>query len=107
MKVSLLALSTLLLLCQCESGPIDSRYPSIAQQDSLDAQWGLKKRKTKGAPRQFIPASMMPKDFVDETKKPKSESTPAAPSAPETDTPVAPASDTPEKVDTSVLDKLR
>lgn len=47
-------------LCQCESaiGPVDSRHPSVEQQDALDVQWGLQPRRTKGSPRRIIPAGL-------------------------------------------------
>jgi hypothetical protein len=46
-----------LILSNCEtgpSGPVDITNPTIDQMDSLDVQWGLPKRVSKGAPKRYF-----------------------------------------------------
>jgi hypothetical protein len=39
-----------LSLSSCGSGQVDVRYPTVQQMDEMDVQWGLPKRKSRGAP---------------------------------------------------------
>jgi hypothetical protein len=52
----------LIFLAGCEvvtgGGHYDSRYPTVAQQDQLDVQWGLPPRKAKGAPKRTFQYQM-------------------------------------------------
>lgn len=46
------ALSASLLLTACGgSTHIDSRYPTVSQQDAFDVSWGLPARKSRGNPK--------------------------------------------------------
>jgi hypothetical protein len=111
-----LAISAVAALCQCESaiGPVDSRNPTIDQQDALDVQWGLAPRKTKGSPRRIIPVGVdaamgaaaggVPTTSVPRIADQTTSPAPAAvaPAGAATAAPAAPVA-----VDPSVLQKLR
>jgi hypothetical protein len=44
--------STVLLSCRgVGGGRIDSRYPTVSQQDAYDVSWGLQPRKPRGNPK--------------------------------------------------------
>lgn len=49
---------TLVLIASCAliscGHNADLKYPSVAQADEMDVQWGLPKRKTRGGPKQFF-----------------------------------------------------
>ena len=46
------ALSASLMLTACGGmQPIDSRYPTVSQQDAFDVSWGLPARKSRGNPK--------------------------------------------------------
>ncbi len=47
-----LFVSTLATLSACTgTGKVDSSFPTVAEQDRLDAQWGLPQRTSRGAPK--------------------------------------------------------
>jgi hypothetical protein len=106
-----LATTALLALCQCESpiGNVDSRSPTVEQQDKLDVQWGLQPRKTKGSPRRFVPTGMdLGSSPVPTTTVPRIADQPStAPAAAAPASAPAAAEPAPVKVDESVLQKLR
>jgi hypothetical protein len=110
-----LAVFAVVALCQCESaiGHVDSRNPTIEQQDALDVQWGLAPRKTKGSPRRIIPAgldaSMGAAASTGTTTVPRiaDQSTSTAAGTAPAAAPSAPAASAPATVDPSVLQKLR
>lgn len=43
--------STTLISCNGGVGHVDSRYPSVSQQDAYDVSWGLTPRKSRGNPK--------------------------------------------------------
>jgi hypothetical protein len=49
---------TLVLIASCAliscGHNADLKYPSVAQADEMDVQWGLPKRKARGGPKQFF-----------------------------------------------------
>lgn len=48
----LTAASAVLILASCQgSGRVDASYPTVTELDSLDAQWGLSPRQSRGAPK--------------------------------------------------------
>lgn len=48
---AVLLASTTLISCGGGTGRIDSRYPSVSQQDAYDVSWGLPPRKSRGNPK--------------------------------------------------------
>lgn len=50
----LLALIVPCTLVSCSFHSADLKYPTVAQADEMDVQWGLPKRKPRGGPKQFF-----------------------------------------------------
>lgn len=49
--ILVMSIFSLLPLAGCSSGAkVDVRHPTVQQMDDLDVQWGLPKRKPRGAP---------------------------------------------------------
>ncbi|MDZ4403916.1 hypothetical protein [Prosthecobacter sp.] len=48
---AVLLASTTLISCDGGIGRVDSRYPSVSQQDAYDVSWGLPPRKSRGNPK--------------------------------------------------------
>lgn len=48
---AVLLASTTLISCDGGVGRVDSRYPSVSQQDAYDVSWGLPPRKSRGNPK--------------------------------------------------------
>ena len=55
MVAAMLGWMSLTLACS-SSGPVDVKYPTVAQMDALDVQWGLPKRKARGTPSRMYSA---------------------------------------------------
>ncbi len=104
--LGLMAAGAGLALVSCDSvsggGGFDSSYPTVAEQDRLDTQWGLPPRKSKGAPKR----SFQYQAPDDGGGAPVAAAPPRAPiSAPAEAAPVQqPPSDA---IDPNVLNKLR
>lgn len=48
----LLAFAALLSFASCSgTGRVDANYPTVAELDRLDTQWGLQPRRSRGAPK--------------------------------------------------------
>lgn len=72
----LLAASAALTLASCEStGRVDASYPTVAELDRLDTQWGLPPRASRGAPKRSYQYSAPTPTYSAPTSS-------AAPSAP-------------------------
>jgi hypothetical protein len=69
LRHSLFSLALLALVsCSSGDGRVDASYPTVAEMDRLDLQWGLPQRKSRGAPRRTYqytapsPSYSMPAD---------------------------------------------
>lgn len=87
---SLLAMSTV----SCTFHRADLWYPTVAEADAMDVQWGMEKRKPRGGPKQFyqykssdmaamnLPAAGAAAPQMAPAPAPAPVTSPAAPSAP-------------------------
>lgn len=54
LRLPVAALLATSLLCACnpfKSDHVDSRYPTVSEQDAYDVSWGLQPRKARGNPK--------------------------------------------------------
>lgn len=92
MTCTRLFLAAILALTAVSCGhKADLYYPTVAEADAMDVQWGLEKRKPRGGPKQFY--QYRSTDPVTSTPAAAAPSAPAAaaPAAPAAPAPAAPA----------------
>ena len=88
LRLFLAALSASFLMTGCGAlQHVDSRYPTIAQQDAMDVSWGLPPRKSRGNPKLRYQYDSRSADYSAPTPAPASAPAPAPAPAP---TPIPP-----------------
>lgn len=96
----LVAACAVLTLASCGTGRVDASYPTSAELDRLDTQWGLTPRRSRGAPKRTFQYNASNSAY----------NAPAAvaPAAPEQapSAPTSPATPTPE-LDPATVNSLR
>lgn len=83
-----------LVSCGFGGGAADLKYPTVSEMDSMDVQWGLEPRKSRGAPKRSYqvpgsvgadaPSMIPPRETVN-APPPASAAQPAAPAEPALD----------------------
>lgn len=88
-----LASAALLSFASCSgTGGADASYPTVAELDRLDTQWGLQPRRSRGAPKRTYQYSAPTQSY---NSAPAASSAPAAPPRETVNTPPPAASSAP------------
>lgn len=97
----LVAACAVLTLASCGTGRVDSSYPTAAELDRLDTQWGLTPRRSRGAPKRTFQYNAANAAAYNAPAASAPAAAPEAPSAP-----AAPATPAPE-LDPATVNSLR